>query len=80
MNNLRDYYERALQEFGTSDDGKQSLKVWKESKPEVELKNIYSWFSSIKDEITGFWLNKNAPKINEKYLTRLAQSLGLKID
>lgn len=27
MNNLRDYYERALQEFGTSDDGEQSLNV-----------------------------------------------------
>lgn len=25
MNYLRDYYERALQEFGTSDDGEQSL-------------------------------------------------------
>ncbi len=24
MNNLRDYYERALQEFGTSDEGEQS--------------------------------------------------------
>uniref|UniRef100_A0A8D0AKA6 UTP6 small subunit processome component n=1 Tax=Sander lucioperca TaxID=283035 RepID=A0A8D0AKA6_SANLU len=30
MNNLRDYYERALQEFGTSDDGEQSLNALKE--------------------------------------------------
>lgn len=28
MNNLRDYYERALQEFGTSDDGNHSLKAF----------------------------------------------------
>lgn len=25
MNNLRDYYERALQEFATSDDGEWSM-------------------------------------------------------
>lgn len=28
MNNLRDYYERALQEFGTRDDGNHSLKAF----------------------------------------------------
>lgn len=28
MNNLRDYYERALQEFGTCDDGNHSLKAF----------------------------------------------------
>lgn len=31
MNNLRDYYERALQEFGTCDDGKNSLKALKQT-------------------------------------------------
>lgn len=28
MNNLRDYYERALQEFGTFDDGNLRLDQW----------------------------------------------------
>uniref|UniRef100_A0A671U938 UTP6 small subunit processome component n=1 Tax=Sparus aurata TaxID=8175 RepID=A0A671U938_SPAAU len=32
MNYLRDYYERALQEFGTSDDGEQSLSSPKKGK------------------------------------------------
>lgn len=27
MNNLRDYYERALQEFGTCDDGNHRFKA-----------------------------------------------------
>lgn len=47
MNTLRDYYERALQEFGTSDDGEQSLNALKgqESKGKVALvKNIYSQY------------------------------------
>ena len=28
MNNLRDYYERALQEFGKYDEGEHSLKAF----------------------------------------------------
>ena len=42
MNNLRDYYERALQEFGTSDDGE--LKEQESERKVVLVKNIYSQY------------------------------------
>jgi len=49
MNGLRDYYERALQEFGTLDDGEQSLNAFKKIKKADQTKwkialveNIYS--------------------------------------
>uniref|UniRef100_A0A673CSG9 UTP6 small subunit processome component n=1 Tax=Sphaeramia orbicularis TaxID=375764 RepID=A0A673CSG9_9TELE len=37
MNNLRDYYERALQEFGSSDDGERSSSALKEQDSDREL-------------------------------------------
>lgn len=47
MNNLRDYYERALQEFGIFDDGEFNDH---ESTGEVEpIHNIYSCYLNIKD-------------------------------
>lgn len=55
MNNLRDYYERALQEFGSSDDGEMSLNAFKgtrvKKKSIVSQKYLFtiSCYSSIKD-------------------------------
>lgn len=37
MNNLRDYYERALEEFGSSDDGERNSNALKEQHSDREV-------------------------------------------
>lgn len=48
MNNLRDYYERALQEFGTSDDGNHSCKGFYPN-----MQQLWPWWA------TRWWFSVN---------------------
>lgn len=73
MNSLRDYYERALQEFGTTDDGEWRLNPLKgaglKSKSNVSQKNLFtiSCYSSMKDKIPCFHLTKlHQKRLNNK--------------